>query len=112
MFLHFFALLVSVENSNIKLPHHLYTYIVSGNIYTIVPVTQYVYLNDTVKYECATNLTGYSLFLITQGSECLESHETLDNGGMIVSCSLTASSEANGTQVTCYAPNENASEPA
>ena len=81
-------------------------------MYTIVPVTQYVYLNDTVKFKCATNLTDYSLFLITNGSECLVSHETLPNGGMMMSCSLTASSEVNGTHVTCYATNENATEPA
>ena len=76
-------------------------------------MTQYVYLNDTVKFECSTNLTDYSLFLITKGSECLISHDALPNaGGMVVSCSLTASSEVNGTQVTCYAPNENVTEPA
>ena len=75
-------------------------------------MTQYVYLNDTVKFECSTNLTDYSLFLISKRSECLVSHETLPNGGMMVSCSLTASSGVNGTNVTCYAPNENATEPA
>ena len=75
-------------------------------------MTQYVYLNDTVKFECATNLTNYSLFLIIKGSECLVLHETLPNAGMMISCSLTASSEANGTHVFCYAPNENATEPA
>ena len=75
-------------------------------------MTQYVYLNDTVKFECATNLTDYDLFLIATRSECLVSHETLPNGGAMVSCSLTASSEVNGTNVTCYASNENATKPA
>ena len=75
-------------------------------MYTIVPVTQYVYLNDTVKFKCATNLTNYDLFLITKGSECLVSHETLTNGGVMMSCSLTASSEINGTYVTCHGTNE------
>ena len=75
-----------------------------------MPVTQYVYLNDTVKFECATNLTDYNLFLTSEG--CSEAHETLPNGGKMVSCILTASSEVNGTCVTCHASNGDITEPA
>ena len=93
------------------MPHYL-LFIVSGNIFTIVPVTQYVYLNDTVEFECATNLTEYHLILITKG-ECSKTQDkTPDAGGKMVSCSLTASSEINGTNVTCHTYNGDATEPA
>ena len=36
----------------------------------------------------------------------------LPNGGVITSLNLTASSEVNGTAVTCFASNGNATEPA
>ena len=38
----------------------LWLYTIIG-IFTIVPETQYVYLNHNVTFECATNLTGYTL---------------------------------------------------
>ena len=83
-----------------KLPH-----IVSGNIFTIVPVTQYVYLNDTLNFECATNFTKYHLLFITNECSGIK-YSTLNAGGKMMSCSLTASSEINGTNVTCHATNE------
>ena len=77
-----------------------------ANIFTVVPVTQYVYINDTVTFECATNLTGYKLFFETK----LSVVETFD--GMMVALNLKASIEVNGTAFTCRASNGDATEPA
>ena len=58
-----------------------------------------------MKFECATNLTKYHLILIT--NECSGTqYKTFNDGGKMVSCSLTASSEINGTNVTCHATND------
>ena len=82
-------------------------------IFTIIPVTQYVYLNDTVTFECATNLTGYSLYFLVGGKvPSSQASKTLPNGGTAISFSLTASNQLNGTDVTCYTVNGNATETA
>ena len=77
-------------------------------------MTQYVYLNDTVEFECATKPTDFILFVTFKGSiGCLKTrYQTLPNGGMMVSCNVTANSEANGTHVTCHTTNGNNTEPA
>ena len=78
--------------------------LVSGSIFTIVPKTQYVYVNDNVTFECATNLTeNNNLYFLSRGAEpYLESTVTLPNGVRFISISLTATKVANGTNVTCY----------
>ena len=77
--------------------------ILGASIFTVVPVTQYVYLNDTVTFECATNLTGYHLLVLTNASIAISLQSvSLSNGGEMVSLNLTAKSEANGTAVTCF----------
>ena len=82
-------------------------------IFTIIPVTQYVYLNDTVTFECATNLTGYSLYFLVGGKvPSSQASETLPNGGTAISFSLTASNQLNGTDITCYTVNGNVNETA
>ena len=82
-------------------------------VFTIIPVTQYVYLNDTVTFECATNLTGYSLYFLVGGKvPSSQASETLPNGGTAISFSLTAANQLNGTDITCYTVNGNATETA
>ena len=76
-------------------------------------MTQYVYINDTVTFECATNLTGYSLYFLVGGKvPSSQASETLPNGGTAISFSLTATNQLNGTDVTCYTVNGNATETA
>ena len=83
------------------------------DLFTIIPVTQYVYLNDTVTFECATNLTGYSLYFLVGGKvPSSQASDTLPNGGIAISFNLTASNQLNGTDVTCYTVNGNATETA
>ena len=74
-------------------------FIVSGSIFTIVPETQYVYVNDTVTFECATNVTGFSLFFVTYPSV----NDSVSTSNGMASLILTATSEVNGTNVTCHA---------
>uniref|UniRef100_A0A1X7TDD1 Immunoglobulin domain-containing protein n=1 Tax=Amphimedon queenslandica TaxID=400682 RepID=A0A1X7TDD1_AMPQE len=74
-----------------------------SSIFTIVPETQYVYINDTVTFECATNLTGNNLYFLSRGVQpSSQSIVALPNGGMMISFNLTANNESNGTDVTCY----------
>ena len=72
-------------------------------------MTQYVYLNNTVTFECAINVTGYNLFAVTNPS--VATSVTLPNGEVMLSFNLTAISEVNGTAVTCFTFNH-ATEPA
>uniref|UniRef100_A0A1X7T8N7 Fibronectin type-III domain-containing protein n=1 Tax=Amphimedon queenslandica TaxID=400682 RepID=A0A1X7T8N7_AMPQE len=76
---------------------------ISGSIFTIVPVTQYVYVNDNVTFECATNVTHYHLSFVTYPSV---NGSDLSSGGM-ASLNITATREVNGTEVTCTAQQGN-----
>ena len=79
-------------------------YVVFIGIFTIVPKTQYVYINDTVTFECATNETGYSIYIFFGGvPPSLLISETLPNGVRMISFNLTATNASNGTDVTCKA---------
>ena len=69
-------------------------------IFTIVPVTQYVYINDTVTFECATNTSGYTISFF-YGTDVMETETDLPNGGKRTI--LTATSEVNGTNIVCAA---------
>uniref|UniRef100_A0A1X7TCN9 Fibronectin type-III domain-containing protein n=1 Tax=Amphimedon queenslandica TaxID=400682 RepID=A0A1X7TCN9_AMPQE len=77
-------------------------------LFNIVPVTQYVYVNDTVTFKCATNVTQFGLFFVTNPSV---DGLVLSSGGM-ASLILIATSEVNGTKVTCELPNGARTEPA
>ena len=67
-------------------------------------MTQYVYVNDTVTFECATNVTGYGLVILNRGvPPSLLTSVALPNGGVMVSFNLTATKASNGTDVTCLA---------
>uniref|UniRef100_A0A1X7SMX7 Fibronectin type-III domain-containing protein n=1 Tax=Amphimedon queenslandica TaxID=400682 RepID=A0A1X7SMX7_AMPQE len=88
----------------------LFFLITYGSIsFTIVPVTQYVYVNDTVTFECAANVTRYHLSFVTKPS--VNGSVSLGSGGM-VSLTLTATSEVNGTEVTCHTNNRATTESA
>uniref|UniRef100_A0A1X7SEV6 Immunoglobulin subtype domain-containing protein n=1 Tax=Amphimedon queenslandica TaxID=400682 RepID=A0A1X7SEV6_AMPQE len=78
--------------------------VAAAGIFTIVPVTKYVYINDTVTFDCATNETGYTLVILARGiPPSLQTSVTLPNGGMMISFNVTATKESNGTDVTCKA---------
>ena len=64
-------------------------------------------------FECTTNLTGYSLYFLVGGkSPSSQASKTLPNGGAAISFNLTASNQLNGTDITCYTDNGNATETA
>ena len=86
-------------------------FIVSGSYFTIVPETQYVYVNDTVTFECATNLTEFDLSFVTYPPVV----DSISVANGMISLNLTATSEVNGTNVTCNATTDhttNVTEPA
>ena len=72
----------------------------SASIFTVIPKTQYVYLNDTVSFECATNLTGYTINFV-YGSNLLANETALPYGERRTA--FTASSNLNGTYILCTA---------
>ena len=82
-----------------------------ASILTVVPVSQYAYVNDTVTFDCATNLTGYILsfnYVTGPGVSLSTSLTTLDipGGGKRIIANITATTQLNGTTVTCSAVNQ------
>ena len=63
-------------------------------------MTQYVYFNDTVTFECSTNLAGYTLSFF-YGADVMPTETDLPNGGKRTT--FTATSEVNGTDIVCAA---------
>ena len=85
-------------------------FILGASIFTIVPETQYVYVNDTVTFECASNVTEIRLIFVTYPSV---HHSSVSSSiGMRISLNLTATSEVNGTNVTCQETYGATTEPA
>uniref|UniRef100_A0A1X7U9R7 Ig-like domain-containing protein n=1 Tax=Amphimedon queenslandica TaxID=400682 RepID=A0A1X7U9R7_AMPQE len=76
--------------------------------FTVVPVTQYVYVDDTVTFKCAINVTQYFPAFVTYPS--VDGSELSSTG--MASLIITAISEVNGTEVTCQVPNGATTEPA
>ena len=77
-------------------------------IFTIVPETQYVYLNHNVTFECAINLTGYTLSFSYAGSiDVVLEYTNLLDGGTKVTITFIVTSELNGTDVRCIADDGN-----
>ena len=75
-----------------------------GTIFTIVPTTQYVWINQTATFTCATNVTGYSLgFSILGGIPHVATVTDLPGGGWLATTSFTVTSDNNGTSVRCTA---------
>ena len=73
-------------------------------LFTIVPTTQYVWVDTTATFECATNNTqGYELvFSIPNVAEDISS-DTLPGGEQKLTATFTATSDFNGTSVICRA---------
>ena len=64
-------------------------------------MTQYVYLNDTVTFECATNMTGYTINFIYGKNVSANETTLLNNRGKRTT--FTATSNINGTDIICIA---------
>ena len=77
-------------------------FIVSGSIFTTVPVTQYVYVNDTVTFECGTNAIIYIDNLMIDTNPPLDGVYPYKHY-LTVGLTLIATSEINGTSFTCRA---------
>ena len=77
------------------------------DIFTIVPTTQYVWINQTATFECATNRTGYALTLNIPAGVPLPGYTAsitdLSGGGKIAVVSFTVISDNNGTGIRCIA---------
>ena len=81
-------------------------YCVLIDIFTIVPTTQYVWINQTATFTCATNVTGYSLsFSIPAGVAHVPTVTDLPEGGQLATASFTVTSDNNGTSARCLATN-------
>ena len=82
------------------------TYCVLIDIFTIVPTTQYVWINQTATFTCATNVTGYSLiFSVSGGVADVPTLMDLPGGGQLATTSFTVTSDNNGTSARCLADN-------
>ena len=73
-----------------------------GASITTVPETQYVYVNDTVTFECGTNLTRYIDSLMIDTNPPLSGVYPY-NHYLTVGLTLIATREINGTSFTCRA---------
>ena len=71
-------------------------------------MTQYVYVNDTVTFECATNLTQLNFFFVTNPLVTSSKSTILLPNSKKISINLTAISQVNGTSFTCQAPDAGA----
>ena len=66
-------------------------------------------------FECASNVTGYSLVIFIRGvPPSLQTSVSLPNGGMMILVHLTATNESNGADITClvFSNDENDTETA
>ena len=72
-------------------------------IFTIVPTTQYVWINQTANFTCATNVTGYELVFTIPGVDEQASNTPLPGGGQTTTAFFTATLDTNGTNVICGA---------
>ena len=77
------------------------------DIFTIVPETQYVYLIHNVTFECATNLTGYTLTFSYSGAvDATVKIANLPDGGVKVSTTFIVTHSLNGTSIRCHADDD------
>ena len=83
----------------------IYVLCVLIDIFTIVPTTQYVWINQTATFTCATNVTGYILgfSIIPAGIDDDTTVTDLPEGGRLATTSFTVTSDNNGTSVRCLA---------
>ena len=74
------------------------------DVFTTLPTTQYVWINQTATFTCATNVTGYSLsFSIPGELELYLDTQNPSEGGTLAAVSFTVTSDNNGTSVSCIA---------
>ena len=78
----------------------------STGIFTIVPVTQYVYLNYVASFECATNLTGYNVTFVYGPNITIDqvTENSLPNGAKKIA--FPATNKVNGSDIYCVACSE------
>ena len=76
----------------------IYMYYVAA-IFTTMPTTQYVWINQTATFTCATNVTGYTLSFSIPGV----SFEPTGDGHLMITVTFTVTSDNNGTSVRCLA---------
>ena len=76
------------------------------DLFTIVPVTQYVYLNYVASFECATNLTGYNVTFVYGPNITIDqvTETNLPNGAKKIT--FPATNEVNGSDIYCVARSE------
>ena len=73
-------------------------------MFTTIPTTQYVWINQNVRFECATNITGYHLqYSIVPSVTKKEILASLPGGGELLTVIFTVTSDNNGSTVRCYA---------
>ena len=86
--------------------YNIFVYLL-GTIFTIVPTTQYVWINQTATFTCATNDAGYNIlsFNIPAGIDDDTTVTDLPGGGQLATTSFTVTSDNNGTSVRCLAHN-------
>ena len=81
--------------------------LIASSVFTIKPETQYVYLNHNVTFECATNLTGYTLSFnhIFSGEFITPTSKqtNLPDGGIKITTTFIVTGGNNGTSVRCLA---------
>ena len=75
------------------------TYCLPIGIFTIVPTTQYVWINQTATFECATSDSSYSLDFSIPGVPFIPSGDV----NSMITASFTVTADNNGTGVRCQA---------
>ena len=79
----------------------IYCVLISIGIFTIVPTTQYVWINQTVTFTCAHD--SGPVFFETPGVSADIAIDSLPGGGQRATATFTATLDTNGTNVTCGA---------
>lgn len=67
----------------------------------MVPTSHYVWLNQTATFECATNITGYTVTFLIPDAKAAITNDPLPGGGQKSNATIKAIQSANGTNVTC-----------
>ena len=77
---------------------------VSGDIFTIEPTTQYVWINHNATFECAIIDINVTLgFSVSKNTSAVTTVTDLPEGGQLATASFTVTSDNNGTSVRCIA---------
>ena len=77
-------------------------------VFSIKPITQYVWSNQAVTFECGTNISGYSLsFSIPAGIIYVTSVMDLLPEDRLATITFIATAATNGTSIRCSADDGN-----